>query len=515
MLCGTRRQESRAILAFLGLALLFYVVNNGIWLLLDRSSPSYDKAAHTGFALQFLRLFEAPTRLSLAKLLKVTQYWPPLFHIASVPVTMVLGFSVSSVAATNFLFLPVAVFSIYAIGRRLFDEWVGAGAVALTLLYPIVYALARTVLVDFALLAMVALSLHLLLASDGGLNPRRSWGLGLAIGGAMLTKWTAVVFLIGPALFWLARSSRREKPRPAAAALALGLAALTLVAVALPWYVKSFGPFLEGARVAFGSDPAQEGDPIRVLDSLHWYWHSTYDAMIQWPLLIPTLVGLVAGLVWQRPRAKLVFLWLWIVPPLVFFVLIPNKDGRFLVPALPAVAMVATAGIQSMPWPAVRSAVWASTLALGILQFYAISFAWPLPVSHFYTGPPRRADWKVDEIVSSIAAMNGPRPIRVAVLPNEPDFEPNLFILATAIGEFPLQVDGLGYHRESSQDWSRYDAVVSKTGAISPTYSAGMRTVLRDDLTRRAQSPAEAPRIVLWRTWPLPDGSRAEVYAIR
>jgi DNA-directed RNA polymerase specialized sigma24 family protein len=60
--------ESRAVLRVLGLVLLFYVVNNGVWLLLDRSSPSYDKAAHAGFALQFLRLFEEPTRLSLAKL---------------------------------------------------------------------------------------------------------------------------------------------------------------------------------------------------------------------------------------------------------------------------------------------------------------------------------------------------------------------------------------------------------------------------------------------------------------
>ena len=67
MLRGSNRPESRAVLGVLGLALLFYVVNNGVWLLLDRSSPSYDKAAHAGFALQFLRLCEAPTRLSLAK----------------------------------------------------------------------------------------------------------------------------------------------------------------------------------------------------------------------------------------------------------------------------------------------------------------------------------------------------------------------------------------------------------------------------------------------------------------
>ena len=98
MFRGLHRPETRAVVGVLGLALLFYVVNNGVWLLLDRSSPSYDKAAHAGFALQFLRLFEEPTRLSLAKLLKVTQYWPPFFHLSSVPVTMNL---VAVVAVSN------------------------------------------------------------------------------------------------------------------------------------------------------------------------------------------------------------------------------------------------------------------------------------------------------------------------------------------------------------------------------------------------------------------------------
>jgi 4-amino-4-deoxy-L-arabinose transferase-like glycosyltransferase len=506
--------ETRAPLRVLGLVLLFYVVNNGVWLLLDRSSPSYDKAAHAGFALQFLRLFEEPTRLSLAKLLKVTQYWPPFFHLSSVPVTMVLGFSVTSVAATNFLFLPVAVISIYAIGRRLFDGWVGAWAVVLTLLYPIVYFLARTVLVDFALLAMVALSLNLVLASDGGLHVRRSWGLGLAAGCAMLTKWTAVLFVVGPALFWLARCLRRGKPRPVAAAAALGLAAVTFAVVALPWYVKAFGPFVEGAKVALGSDPLQEGDPAAVLDSIKWYWHATVSALILWPLLIPTLAGLAACLVWRRQPAGLLFLLCWALPPLVFFVLIPNKDARFVVAALPAVAMMAAAGIQSMPWRPARSAIWAFTLAVGILQFYAISFDWPFPVSHFHNAPSHRANWRVGEIVAAMATMDAARPIRVGVLPNEPDFEPNLFILAAAVGKLPLVVNGLGYHLESTEDWSRYDAIVSKTGTLSPEYSAGNRAALRQDLVREAHASAGALRIALWRTWPLPDGSRAEVYTI-
>jgi 4-amino-4-deoxy-L-arabinose transferase-like glycosyltransferase len=144
-------RESRWPVVALAGFVACYGIANSIWLLNDGSSPSFDKAAHAGFALKFLRLFEEPARLSLTKLLSVTQYWPPLFHVASVPFTLTLGFSVGSVAATNLLFLVIGATAIYRIGRRLFDRWVGAGAAVLTLLYPAVIGLSREVLVDFSL----------------------------------------------------------------------------------------------------------------------------------------------------------------------------------------------------------------------------------------------------------------------------------------------------------------------------------------------------------------------------
>lgn len=505
----------RWVALVLGACLAFHVVNNAVWLLNDASSPSYDKAAHAGFALQYLRLFEEPMRLSLRKLLEVTGYWPPLFHACSVPFTMALGFSVSSVAATNLGFLFVAAFSLHAIGRRLFDERVGAGAVVLTLFYPVVFGLSREVLVDFALLAMVALSLALVLASDGGLNPRRGWLLGAAAGGAMLTKWTAVTFLLGPALLWFAHCLRRDRPPLARALVAVGTTLLAFAIVALPWYVKSLDPFLEGARVALGSDPAREGDPVRIVESLEWYWAAVQDVLILKLLLVPTILG--AAVFALRPRSwpAWAFLACWIVPAAVFFVLIPNKDGRFVVPLLPAVALVTAAGLQAIPWKAARALAWTFVVTAGLYQFYAISFAWPVKIETFYAGAPYTKDWKIDEILATVATLDIARPIRIAVLPNDPDFEPNIFLLTAAIQELPAQIDGVGHEPEPIRAWARYDAIVSKTGSISPEYAAGSRPELRDALEAWVRSANRDPEITLWRTWPLPDGSQAEVYLVR
>ncbi len=105
----------------LGALLLFFVVNNGLWLLNDRTPAPYDRVVHTVSALRYRRLMEDPARLSLTKLLTVTRDWPPPFRVASVPFTLVLGFSVQAVATTNFLLLAIAVSGIYGVGRRLSD----------------------------------------------------------------------------------------------------------------------------------------------------------------------------------------------------------------------------------------------------------------------------------------------------------------------------------------------------------------------------------------------------------
>ena len=467
---------------------------------------------HAQSALKYLRLFEEPTRLSLAKLLKVTRYWPPFFHICSVPFTMVLGFSVASVAATNFLFLFVAAFSIYRTGRRLFDEAVGVGAVALTLAYPMVYAMSREVMIDFALLAMVAVSIDLILASDGGLNKRRSWLLGVAAGCAMLTKWTAVTFLLGPAIIWFARCAWRRRPSFPAIVVSAGSAALAAALVALPWYLTAFERFLKGAAVAFGSDPAQEGDPVGVLESLDWYWSATRDVLIMDWLLIPTVAGVLVFLGRNRSWTKLAFLLGWVVPAMVFFVLIPNKDGRFPLPLLPAIALMAAAGLQAVRWKAARVLVWAFIAAAGIGQYYAISFGWPVAIGHAYTAAPQRADWKVSEIVGALAALDLERPI--ACLPNDPNFEPNLFQLAAAVQALPVPIEAVGHLLEPIRDWRRYDLIISKSGLISPEYCAACRPQMQQLLEEWIKADNRDPRITLWRTWPLPDGSRAEVYRV-
>lgn len=511
----TRPKTPRWVIAVLGAVVLFFVVNNGIWLLNDNTPPSYDRAAHTISALKYLRLFESPTRLSLTKLLTVTQYWPPLFHICSVPFTMLLGFSVQSVAATNFAFLLIAVYSIYRIGQSLFDDAVGVGAAVITMLYPIVFALSREVLVDFALMAMVLLCLHLILACKGGLDGKRSWLLGAALGCAMLAKWTAVAFLIGPAILCFALNVRDDRQSVKSKVLALAMLVAAFAVVALPWYVKSYSQFRAGARIALGSDPIREGDPVRVWESLQWYGYALRDLLISKRLLPITALGLVIYGVSTRAWRGLGFLLCWILPAAVFFVVIPNKDGRFIVPLLPALALMTAAGIRQIPWKALRMLTWAFLVVVGGYQFYTISFGWPTVQEHYYTHPPTKQDWRYAKILTALALSHPGQRLRIAILPNEPHFEPNLFKLVAEQRCLDYQIEGFGDGPEPVERLWSYDVFISKTGPIAIAHTAKWRLEFRERFLGWVARDQRSPQFTLWRSWPLPDGSRADVYLVR
>ena len=499
----------------LGASILFYVVNNIIWLSQDASSPSFDKALHARIGFEYLQMFREPTLAMLGRILRVTDFYPPFFHLSTVPFTMALGFSVAAMAATNLLFLAAVVWGVYGIGTRLFDESVGVGAAVLTLLYPMVYALSRQVLIDFALVAMVVLSLYMVLASDAGLDRRRSAWLGVVLGCTLLTKWTALVFVTGPALLWLAVCLRRNRPSFRAAALPLTIVALVAALVSLPWYLVALGPFLKGAAEAFGSYPAQEHDPTAVIDSLRWYWRAAWETLVMKPLLAVTVLAVAAFVVWVRRWLGWSYLLAWIVPAGAFFVLIPNKDPRYVTPLLPAIAIMSAAGIRAVPWKTVRAVSWAIVLGIGIWQFYAISFGWPVRVSHPYAHPPSRLDWKVREINTALAGIRSPYPLRVAVLPDHADFEANLFQLDARVRALPLEIDGFDGRDQDARALAPFDVLISKSGTIAVAWTAPHRLKFRESLKEWIATGNSDPKVTLWRTWPLPDGSSAEVYLIR
>lgn len=129
------------------------------------------------------------------------------------------------------LFHAVAGLSLYAVGRRLYDEWSGVAAAAVYMLMPGVALSSFILATDAPLLCFLALALLAYVeVQSGGRRLLPAAGLGAALGLAMLSKYAALYAVIGIGLHLaLSRDARRAWDLRTA-----GLALLAFAAVLAP-----------------------------------------------------------------------------------------------------------------------------------------------------------------------------------------------------------------------------------------------------------------------------------------
>ncbi|MHB8094140.1 MAG: ArnT family glycosyltransferase [Candidatus Aminicenantales bacterium] len=505
-----KRKHTAVLLAG---AWLFFSIHNVFWLLRDTLPPAWDQAVHADYCLTYFRLFSAPLKLSLTKLLAVSPYWPPFFYWTTVPLSLLFGYSFDVLALTNILFLAILLTVVTKIGERLFDGKSGLGAAIVTILYPIVYALSREILLDFALLAMVALAQYVILITEAGTNRKRSWLLGLVLGLAVLTKWTAVAFVAGPLIYVFVDTLSKKRPPAGEVLKSLGIAVAVFLIVAAPWYAEAAKTFFRGAQIALESDAVREGDPTRLWPSVLWYGKALKDTLVSGILGVFTLIGLAVFFFRVRNKRAIAFLSSWVLPALFVFFLIPNKDPRNIAPLLPALALWTSAGLNALKPRLVRGAAWSLLVLAGLFQFYAISFGRPWPMSHGYTHPPQAQDWKVETIVKSIESLYGNKPIAIAVLANIKTFQPNAFKLQAHRLNLPYIFDAIGDSPVTFAKVATYHVLISKTGSLAVAHTRPNRLDFRRKYNQALkEGDLRSFPFWIWNQFPLPDGKSAVVF---
>jgi hypothetical protein len=264
----------------------------------------------------------------------------------------------------------VGVAATYWAARRLWGirEGLVAAAVLAFAFLPVAYS--RVALTDVGALIGVALSLGLAVLAHqrGGL---KWFGLaGAAAGLAVSFKYTAGLALLPVAIAAIARL--RSDGLRALGGLALGCALAAVVFVAL-------NPYLFGSFDAWWSDLRDQADVARdqpkpgqdsggvsyYLDSLTWG--------LGWAAAFAALAGAVIEL-----RRNVVRGLMLIAVPLALFVYLSAQSryfGRWLLPAYPALAMLAAAALSQLsslvPNPKWRGPVLAGVAALVLLQPFA------------------------------------------------------------------------------------------------------------------------------------------------
>jgi hypothetical protein len=348
----TRRRLDPCTLAVGGLCI---GLSTAVFLLrsFDRTPPFFDPVEHF---LDGIFLLHDPSR---SYLLEWRASYPFLDSVIAIPFNVIGSYNYAfTTACLGALFLCGTVITTFLLGRDLFGRQAGLLAAAFVGLYPAIFGLTLTYMLDLSMTFMIALAMLFLFRSQGFTDRRNSLLLGAAIGIGTFTRYAFTLWVAMPVAAVLAASLWRET---AAARRSGGLAALwrarrmrnmldailVSTAIAIPWYLPRLN-FLLGDyatiqrrnNAGYGTDSA-----LLSLKSLLYYPRSLWH-IASLPL---ALAFVVFGCVYllRRGSPKLVLLS-WIVGGYIAATVPARSDTRFFVAILPAIALVTAGGMAQV-----------------------------------------------------------------------------------------------------------------------------------------------------------------------
>ncbi|MDA2916520.1 glycosyltransferase family 39 protein [Nitrospinae bacterium AH_259_B05_G02_I21] len=428
---------------------------NLLWWSWNTAPPAWDQTDYLLASLGFLDAFRDGGLPELLRtVLRSTSGFgrPPLLSLLPLPLYGLVGTGPKAAHLALLVFIPLMVFALYEMGRRLGGERAGLAACLVAATMPHLSGLSRQFFVEFPLAAVVTGTVYLLLRL---LEEERVWlyvGLAASVAVGMMLKVTYILF-VGPAWLIVALGSlRRGRVQ---GFLGLATAATVGLALASLWYLPNWHHvFWDIRESGYGIEaaPYEYGGQGLLL------WRLVYGGLSVYYTAILVLLALrrrrsLASLWREESRDGVLLLISWVAVPLLIFLSAVGRDPRYLLPSIPATALgLGLLFEASREGGRLRLAPFAYPLVAMVLISFVPLSAFPasqrgsaarlyqLMGSSFQNPPLERGDWKTDTIVELIWGMErkGPHPVQTTVLANHPKFHVNLFNYAARLQGKPI-----------------------------------------------------------------------------
>jgi 4-amino-4-deoxy-L-arabinose transferase-like glycosyltransferase len=289
-------------------------------------------------------------------------------------------------------------------GQRLVGReaaFAGAALFAVTVLLGIEGGIAKTdaMLVGCTTLAMAALA-NLRFGEGGKKTALLFWfaiGLGALIKGPVTPLVAGLALVV---LFAWERKARWMKP------LLFWPGPLLAIAMVLPWLISiqiaTDGGFL---RQAIGDDLAPKLAGAAERHGGMFGYHLLLLPLLFFPASLSLVPGLgylasaLRGRVDDRAAGAARFLIAWAIPIWLVFELLPTKLPHYVLPAYPALALIAGWGLMELT----RAAAWQKWVSWALFAFAGLVFAIALPVLFVVYG--NNASW--DAVRLSLGGFEG------------------------------------------------------------------------------------------------------------
>ncbi|MEA3337012.1 MAG: tetratricopeptide repeat protein [Chloroflexota bacterium] len=382
----------------LAVLILFHAAANMIWLWQDTRILFGDTGNHARISMKIAHILSEPDVGVFGGISEATTFWPPLTYLFTQPLYLIFGFNPDVSVATNTVLLALLIILTYLIGQRLYNQTAGVLAAAMVSFYPIVATISRTYYLDISLAVMVAAAFYLLLRSEAFSQTGSSLVFGALLGLGLLTKKTFFIFALGPGIAVAIMALTAEKGNgwrdlmawrpqqpmgPDGAKLLRRLANLAgavvlALIIALPWYLAHMETISRQASVV--ENVASGGFRDR---PIWWYLSWLDDILLLLPFIL-FIVGFVTGLLEFRRNW---FPIIWIVVPGIIYPLVSRGHMRYMIPLLPAVALLSAQWMVGIRRPALRRGLIALTIGFQLVAFFVVSWGLPSTLQERYAGP--------------------------------------------------------------------------------------------------------------------------------
>ena len=204
--------------------------------------------------------------------------------------------------------------------------------------------------------------------------------LGTFTGIGLLYKSFALLLPVGLWLAWAHLRRRRYElatfiTRDAGKVVILGIVALAIFSV---WFLLDPDPRAIVTKFVFEENAGKFAAPGGYLQTLFWGGSSIWRLVVSYPLNAGLLMFPVIALFFvsfnrrTQLSAEETLLWMWIITLFVVFSLPSQRDERYLLPAMPALAVLA-----ALNWDRISRLAFAASLVVtgvGVLLMIHLSF---------------------------------------------------------------------------------------------------------------------------------------------
>ncbi len=511
--------EQLVLIAILAIAVSVHI----LWLILDRSVPTWDDAAHFTNALNYqkvighIQLFSSDWWHELWA--QSPSYTAPFIYILTVPLLNIFGKSVDSGMLVNILFITSTIWTTYHLSRTAFNRQVSLWASGLCLMFPALLNVQTMYMLDYGIVAISCLTFLILTFWKNATTSAKSWQwsliFGVVFGCLMLSKPTGFLFLLFPSIFLLGSFIKR---RNWWGIFQFGVAIIISWSIFGGWFGQNWVTVVTSAIGANAMGKA-EGDPGGDTLAGWLYYLNRLPELISLPILI-TAIGLAILWVFKNQnRHRLIgdyqYLWLllYCLGGYVFCSLATNKDSRFILPIFPVLSIFIAYSFNLFQTTWAKRLRWATVGITGLIIFINL-FAIPgtdnlLKVPYIGYGLIHKTDLRSEfphqQIIKEIRHDRPYLKSTIGMLASSRDLNAENLNLYGSMADFQVYAR---YFVNSAtaqpplieKDLKYLNWYITKTGENGYINSKLLPTIEQN------------PQIELDRTWQMPDQSTVKLY---